>query len=509
MVRLALALLSLAGASFAEKPNLVLILADDLGWGDASSYGATRIKTPHIDRLAAEGRRFTDAHSPSSVCTPSRYNLITGRYAWRSWAGSSGVWANDPLIFDPETRLTLPALLKQAGYRTAMVGKWHLGFGRPGEPNFDPLTGIDWNGPIRPGPLESGFDSFFGIPHVGQLPHVYIRDHRVVGADTLDEPIRLALDPKRPAWHVPHDERPRDVGESPWLSFENTGPISYQHEELAVRLTEEAVASLEGRAPADEQPFFLYFAHRNPHVPIRPHPRFKGSSEIGPYGDFLAEFDWSVGEILRTLDERGLAEDTLVLLSSDNGGIARYGPLDRAVIEGHALNGPWRGQKTQLYEGGHRVPFLARWPGRIKPGTTSDALIALTDLVATCAELTGRTLPDEAAEDSFSFLPYLLDQPPAGPLRDALVVDSFRGILGLREGPWKYLPIQSGGGIREDLESVDPDLPPGQLYHLGLDPGETQNLWEDNPHVVERLADRLETIRTAGRSRPVLPQPGR
>ncbi len=398
--------------------------------------------------------------------------------------------------------MTIASLLKRAGYDTAMVGKWHLGFGRPDGVNWDPLLGIDYNQAIRPGPMECGFDTWFGIPHVGQLPHVYIRDHHVVGLEKLDKPIRLVLDPEKPRYATTYDKRPRDAGISPWLTFENTEPIQYEHEDLAIRLTEEAVDYLETRSPDADAPFFLYFAHRNPHVPWRPNPRFKDQSAAGDYGDFIRELDWSVGQVLDVLDRRGLADHTLVILSSDNGGMASYTQKDRAVINGHHVNGPLRGQKTQVYEGGHRVPLLARWPGHVAPGSTSDALLALTDVMATLAELTGQTLPDDAGEDSFSFLPHLLDRPATGPIRDALIQDSYRGVVAVRHGPWKLIPIQNGGGIRENPDARETDKPAGQLYNLKEDLGESNNLYDRHPDVVADLTALLTRIQRDGRSRP-------
>lgn len=478
--------------SAADRPNIVFILADDLGYGDLGCYGATKIQTPQIDRLAKEGRRFTDAHSPHSVCTPTRYSLLTGRYAWRTWVGSGTLWSNDPLLIQPD-RPTIASLLRSADYTTGCIGKWHLGFGSPDQPDWDDLLGPDYNGSLKPGPLECGFDTFFGIPHVGQLPHVYIRDHHVVGIETLNKPMRLVLDPD-PTFHKPYRERPRHIGKVPWHTFENIQPISYQHEELGLRITREAVDWIDSRSP--EKPFFLYFAHRNPHTPLRPNPKFLGSSPIGKYGDFVHEMDWCVGQILTALDRNDLTDNTMVILSSDNGGIAKYVKMDDATINGHRLNGPLRGQKTQAYEGGHRVPLLIRWPGKVTAGSTSDALIALTDVFATFAELTGQEIPETAAEDSYSFLPDLLDQPATGPQRETLVADGYLNIFSIRKGPWKLIQSQGGGGIREKPAETDPNLPTHQLYHLGHDIGERNNLALRHPDKVNELSGLLDDIRS-------------
>ena len=474
-----------------SSPNIVFILADDLGYGDLSCYGADQVATPNIDRLAKQGRRFTDAHSPHSVCTPTRYSLLTGRYAWRTWNGSGTLWSNDPLLIERD-RPTIASLLKSAGYTTACIGKWHLGFGSPDQPGWDDLLGPDYNRALKPGPLECGFDYFFGIPHVGQLPHVYIRDHHVVGVESLEKPMRLVLDPN-PIFHKPYLERPRHIGKVPWHTFENIETISYEHEELGLRLTEEAVSWI-GEQSSDE-PFFLYFAHRNPHTPLRPNPKFLGSSKIGKYGDFLNELDWCVGQLLNALEEKNLADQTLVILSSDNGGIAKYVQMDDAVTNGHRINGPLRGQKTQAYEGGHRVPLLVRWPGKVAAGSTSDALIALTDVFATFAELTGQSVPPGAAEDSFSFLPHLIDRDAQSPPRESLVADGYLNVFSIRKGPWKLIQSQGGGGIRENPEDLNPSQPVGQLYHLGDDLNEHDNLYASQPEKVRELTELLSEIR--------------
>ncbi len=493
----ALLFLALADARPQQPRNIVFILADDLGWGDISANGATKVRTPHIDRIAAEGRRFTDAHSPHSVCTPTRYGLMTGRYSWRTWAKTANVWSDDPLLIEPN-RFTLPTLLKQAGYRTGIVGKWHLGFGRPGGENWDDEFGVDLNKTIAPGPLEVGFDYYFGIPHVGQFPHVFIENRHVVGLRP-DSPIRMVRDER---W-IPRTSYLERYGYPPRHTFEGGEGAIYEQGDVAVELTRRAQAWVRDNAAA---PFFLYFAHRNVHGPIAPNERFQGKSQIGAYGDFILELDWSVGEVLATLDELGLTEDTLVIFSSDNGAVQGGGvrPSDGFVDrDGHRPNGPWRGQKTEALEGGQRVPLLARWPGRIPAGTTSDALVALTDTMATFAELLGRKLPDGAGPDSFSFLGALLDKPPSGPVRNILVQDSYRGGFGVREGDWKLLMFQNGGGLGWSHFDNDRDQPLGQLYNLREDPAERNNLYERDPARVHRMLELLRSIRRAEGSRPL------
>jgi arylsulfatase A-like enzyme len=481
-----------------RTPNIVIILADDLGYGDLGCYGASKVKTPNIDRLAREGMRFTDAHSPASVCTPSRYNLMTGRYCWRTWAGHGTVWANDPMLIE-EDRTTVASLLRDAGYQTACIGKWHLGFGKPGTPGWDDLLGPDFNRELRPGPLEVGFESFFGMPAVGQHPNIFIENRRVVGLDPRD-PIRFINDP-RPAYQVPYLRRPRTAPTN--LQLASGQSAEYAFEDAAITLTNRAVAYLEKHAG---KPFFLYLAHRNIHSPIRPNARFRGTSAIGPYGDFIHELDWSVGEVLAALERLQLAENTLVIFSSDNGAVEGSGKrVDHPDIRGHRINGPLRGKKTEVYEGGHRVPFLVRWPGRVRPGTQSDQLLALTDLLATFADLTGRPLPQGAGEDSFSFLPVLLGAGDATVLRTNLVNDSMMGLYALRQGRWKLILGQGGGGYypkEAELPAPNRSELPGQLYDLKEDIGEAQNLFSRHPEIVERLTKMIRKIQDDGRSRP-------
>jgi arylsulfatase A len=478
------------------RPNIVIVLADDLGWGDLGCYGATKVQTPHCDRLAREGMRFTDAHSPCSVCTPSRYNLLTGRYAWRTWVKTGCVWANDPLLVE-ERRMTLPLLLRSAGYATACVGKWHLGFGKPGTEGWDDVLGPDYNRELKPGPLEVGFDYFFGIPHVGQLPHFFIENHGVVNLDASD-PIRVLAD-TRPGWNTDYLHRSRT--ENPNLGVSGGKQAAYQHEELAIKLTEKAVAWIAQQK--NERPFFLHLCHRNVHGPIAPAPQFRNTSQCGAYGDFIHELDWSVGEILRVLDQRGLTPNTVVILSSDNGAVNQgYRPGPKAEYQGHFANGPLRGQKTEIYEGGHRVPFLVRWPGRVAPASRCDQLTANTDLLATTAEIVGQRLADNAGEDSFSFLSALLQQKATQPLRDTIVNDSWKGQYAIRQGNWKLLLCQGGGGLGWKAE-VDAAQPAGQLFNLTEDLGENQNLYDAHPEIVQRLTTLFKAIGRNNRSRPL------
>lgn len=471
-----------------RHPNIVFILADDLGYGDLGCYGASAVDTPHIDRVAAEGLRFTDAHSPSSVCTPSRYNLLTGRYCWRTWAKTGCIWWHDPMLID-EGQTTLASMLRERGYATGMVGKWHLGFGRPGAPGWGDLRGLDLNGPIAPGPCEAGFDSFFGVPAIGQKPHVYIRDHQIVNL-APEDPMQVVLDPE-PQWMCHYLRRPRT--NNPRLDTTGGAAAVYHHDNVTIDLTREAVAYIDQHARADK-PFFLYFAVRNVHAPLIPHPNFRGTSRCGVYGDFVHELDWSVGQVLGTLDRLGIADDTLVVITSDNGATEHHRPVEFVNNEGLASNGPFRGQKTEVYEGGHRVPFIVRWPGRIPGGQCCDQLLALTDMLATFAALTGYTLGAEEGPDSFNLLPALLGEAGSTPIRPGLVHDSMMGQMhAMRSGEWKLIFGRGGGGLgagwpgRPGVEHHRPSDPVAQLYNLADDPSERDNLYEKCPDIVARL----------------------
>lgn len=467
-----------------DRPNIVVILADDMGSGDPGAYNsASRVPTPHLDRLAGEGMRFTDAHTPSSVCTPTRYGLLTGRYAWRTRLKSGVTWGYDPLLIEPG-RMTVASLLKQHGYRTAAFGKWHLGLG-------DRDT-TDYARPLRPGPGSVGFDYFFGIPaSLDMDPYVYVENDGLVAPPTLT---------------VAASKHRREGGGGFWRA----GPIApgFQHHEVMPTLTRRVVSYIEerGAAPAGN-PFFLYFPLSSPHTPWLPTAEFQGKSGAGPYGDFATQTDWTVGQVLDALERSGLRDNTLVIFTSDNGAhwletdIARYG---------HRANGSLRGQKADIHEGGHRVPFLARWPGRVPAGSTSDQTIVLTDLLATVAAIVGAPLPDDAGEDSYDILPALLGRSPAAPIREAAVHHSLHGMFAIRQGPWKLILGQGSGGFTAPAQ-VQPKAgePEWQLYNLESDPGERVNVFDRHPEVVGRLAALLLKYRSEGRSRPLASGAGR
>ncbi len=467
--------MSMAASHAAELPNIVVILADDLGWGDLGCYNRqSGIPTPHLDRLAAEGTRFTDAHSPSAVCSPTRYGLLTGRYAWRTRLKSGVLWGYSPPLIEQD-RPTLATLLKSRGYTTAAVGKWHLGLGWPtrepvafgdqSKPGADPGQ-IDWNRALAAGPCTLGFDAFFGIPaSLDMVPYVYIRNDRVTAAPTSV---------------IAGSQSQRQGGGGFWRQ----GPIGpdFRIEECHPRLVSEAVDFIR-QQPAGA-PFLLYLALTSPHDPWVPTASFRGRSQCGPRGDFVAQVDDAAGQIAKALADGHLARNTLILFTSDNG--AHWLPSEVAAT-GHAANGPWRGMKSDAFEGGHRVPLIARWPGHIPAGRVSTALIGLNDLFATFAEITQTPLPKGAAEDSVSFARDLLGRRAAP--RSPLVLQSIDGTFALRQGPWKLIDGPNGGGWTSSLTNA-----PGQLYQLKADPGETRNLWSENRRRAGRLSRTLTRI---------------
>jgi len=484
-------------------PNVVVIFADDLGYGDTSCYGGTKVQTPNIDRLAAEGRRFTDAHAASAVCTPSRYALVTGRYPFRRDVFGP-VFLKVGLIIDPD-RVTVADVMKDAGYATACIGKWHLGFG-----NKSP----DWNGDLKPGPLELGFDYYYGMPVVNSHPpFVYVENHRVVGLDPAD-PFVFGKTAET-------DVYPEKMGINQ-IGGAKAAHALYKDHEVGTRLAEKSTQWIREHK---EEPFFLYMATTNIHHPFTPAKRFEGSSQAGRYGDFIHELDWIVGEVLQTLDDEGLAENTLVLFTSDNGGMVNQGGQE-AVKAGHKLNGELLGFKFDAWEGGHRVPFIARWPGHIEEGSVSDQLVSNIDLLATMAALTGRELKPNEGPDSFNILPALTGNPEE-PIRDHLVVSpSRKSHLSLRQDEWMYIPKRGGGGfggrqvgqhllggpaalkfageVNSDIEDgqYKEDAPQAQLYNLAEDLSQATNVIRDHPERAEAMRKQLAALRKASSTRP-------
>jgi arylsulfatase A-like enzyme len=494
-----------SSARAAEKPNIIYVITDDLGYGDLGCYGATKVKTPNLDRLASQGCRFTDAHSTASVCTPTRYALLTGRYAWRQ--PGTGIAPGDaPALIKPGTT-TVPSMLKAAGYKTGVVGKWHLGLGN------GPKT--DFNGDIKPGPLEIGFDYAFYIPATGdRVPCVLVENHRVVGYDPAD-PIRVSYGAKigdEPTGNDPDVKLKIKGGPGhldtvvngiPRIGFMTGGKAArWVDEDIADTLAAKAVKFIEANKAG---PFFLYFAPHDIHEPMVPHPRFRGTSDCGWRGDVIHQLDWTIGEVLGALDRLKLAANTLVIFTSDNGGAIKntYDDGTNPLHSRQPPNGSLRGFKGSLYEGGHRVPFIARWPGRIAAGSTSGRLMGHVDALATFAALTGQKLAAEAGPDSFNVLTALLGGNTKQPVRDHLVLqNNGQAPLALREGDWVL--IEKGGGLRQQRRAGQQGAataPRPELFNLAADPAQTNNLAGAETARVKAMSARLETIRQQGHTR--------
>ena len=480
-----------------SKPNFVYILADDLGYGDVHTYNPqSKIPTPNLDRLAGEGMRFTDAHAPDAVCTPTRYGLLTGRYSFRSRM-KSGVlppWG-DTLI--EEGRLTVPSLLRAHGYATACIGKWHLGWHWPtkdGQPpaSKDGIGNVDFTKPIPGGPITRGFDSYFGVDLPNYPPYCFIENDRTVGIPSIASPQSKGgfnrPGPMVPGWNLTN--------------------ILPEITTRAVRYVEDAAAKSPGK------PFFLYFPLTAPHYPIVPAPEFKGHSQAGDYGDFVAQVDWTVGEVMSALARTGLATNTIVMFTSDNGpevGEVTVGAYDRITQYGHRSMDGLRGVKRDAWEGGHRVPFIARWPNRIPAGVVSGETICHVDLLATCAALLGAKLPPEAGEDSYNILPVLLGQKLSQPIREATVLHSANGHLAIRQGDWVFIDARSGDGNHEPAwfkqeRGYQTNQFAGELYNLRDDLAQSKNRYGEKPEIVQRLKALLEKYQAEGRSAP-LPKP--
>lgn len=507
LASLALCLLTNGGRVTAEPapapPNILLILADDLGYGDVGCYNdQSKVPTPNLDRLAREGMRFTDAHSPATVCTPTRYSLMTGQMAFRvPRGGTVFTGVGGPSLIAPE-RLTLPEMLKAKGYATACVGKWHIGTtfrdaqGQPvGGDGVEAVRRVDFSRRLEGGPLDHGFDRFFGTACCPTTDWLYA----FIDGDYIPVPPTKPLD----RLSLPKHPYADDCREGLIAS-------DFPMEEVDLVFLEKSRAFLdEHRRISPDRPFFLFHSTQTAHLPSFPAPAFQGKTGAGPHGDFILELDWIVGELLATLEALGVADDTLVLFTSDNG------PETTSVIHMRADHGhdgarPWRGVKRDSWEGGHRVPLIVRWPGRVKPGSTSDEIVCLTDVMATLAAITGVDLPRDAAEDSFNLLP-VLEGKATAPIRPYLLTQAFAGAktLSIRRGDWKYLDHRGSGGNRYDSNGLKPfALPeaapeaPGQLYDLANDPGETRNLYSSEPEVVNELRALLERSRGSGRSRP-------
>ncbi len=485
-----------------ERPNVIIILADDIGYGDLGCYGATKVQTPNIDRLAAQGRRFTDAHSSAAVSTPSRYGLLTGEYPSRAdiW-GPTSATSTSKITDDPNT---IADVMKASGYSTAIFGKWHLGFQRGDT--------IDYNKPLAPGPLELGFDYYFGVPLVNSAPpYVYVENHSVVGY-TPDDPF------------VKNQRaNTEEFPEKNHLSLYGGATAAhelYKDREVGTTLKERAVDWIKENK---DDPFFIYYATTNIHHPFTPAERFLGTSQAGAYGDFIHELDWIVGEIMQTLEDEGIAEKTMIIFTSDNGGMLNLGAQEAWSL-GHEINGDLWGFKFDAWEGGHRVPLIVKWPGMVKEGSVTNTLTSNVDYFAMLSSLTNYKLSDQDAPDSYDLLPALTGRENVV-IRDHILISPWKSQgLSIRKDNWVYIPVQGGAGFagkkvgasqlggyattkltnREHSDLLDNDLnpaaPKAQLYNLDSDPTQRQNVYNDHPELAAQLDAMLKEISGAGKS---------
>jgi len=477
-----------------SRPNILLIYADDMGYGEVSCYNPDRnkIPTPNIDRLAEQGMMFTDAHSSSAVCSPSRYALLTGRYHWRSrlQKGIVGLWEGSLIA---PGRLTLGGLVRQHGYQTAMVGKWHLGMDWPipegkrellsGSRSEDiPATDEQkamwkelFSREIPGGPVDRGFDRYFGTDVPNWPPFCFFENRRTVGIPNAFLPVRLLSD---------------------FFQASRQGPAleGWTLEPILPALGDRASMWIREYAKSGK-PFFLYLSLTAPHTPIAPNEEWKGKSGFGLYGDFIKETDAVIGRVLAALEESGDAANTLVIFSSDNGCSFRHARADKVEQQGHFPSGPLRGYKTDVWEGGHRVPFIVRWPGQVPPGSVTGQLVHQADIFATVADILNHELPPDAGEDSFSLLPLFKD--PARTVREHAISSSYRGLPALRRGSWKMIFGKGSGGWTKGG-----DEHPAQLYNLADDLGETRNLYVEKPELVTELTALMEQLVNKGRSTP-------
>ncbi len=484
----------LCSAAETRPPNIVIILADDFGVGDIHTlYPSNKLVTPNLDRLVQQGMHFTDAHTASAVCTPTRYGLLTGRYPWRTRLQEWVLACYEPPLID-EHRLTLPAFLKQHGYHTACFGKWHLGMNWPGPqpsrmdetPNALHDAPWDFTQPIRGGPTDRGFDEYFGVDAPNFPPYTYIENDRVHVLPTD----HYRPDPKHPMLVAPiFAGAPMAPG--------------WRFDDILPELTRRAVQNVRDQAKS-ARPFFLYFAMTSPHEPISPSKQFAGKSGIAPIADFLMETDWSAGEVVKAIDDAGIADNTIVIFTGDNGH-GRISGWDQLLRAGIQPSGPYRGWKGDIWEGGHRVPFVVRWPGHVAPGSSSNQLLCLDDVFATCAEVLGvppSKLPENAAEDSVSFLPAALGAKSNDGLRANVVSHSVHGEFAYREGPWKLVFKMAG----DKIANARGKPTTAQLYNLDDDIAEKKNVAKSHPDIVRRLASELQRQIDRGRSTPGDPQ---
>ncbi len=469
------------------KPNIVYILVDDMGYGDLSCLNpGSKLQTTQLDRMAAGGMICTDAHSSSAVCTPSRYSILTGRYNWRSRLKNGVLGGYSSSLIEPG-RMTAASFLKAQGYHTAMIGKWHLGWNwatTDGQPVAKDGANVDFTAPVTGGPDACGFDYYYG--HCGSLdmaPYVYVENGRVTA-----QPDRVTSDSGFRFWR-----------EGP------TG-ADFVHEEVSPNFTRRGVKYIEERAAAGE-PFFLYLPLPSPHTPILPLPEFQGKSGTNPYGDFCLQVDHHVGEIMEALERSGVAENTIFIFTSDNG-CSPQANFEELAACGHNPSYVFRGHKADIYEGGHRIPLLIHWPNGIQAASVTDETVCLSDLLATCADITGAPLPDNAGEDSVSNLPVWQGKTLDRSLREATVHHSIDGSFSIRKGNWKLEMCPGSGGWSDPRPGPDCEgLPPIQLYNLDTDIGERTNVHDQYPDIVEELKTLLTRYVETGRSTPGASQP--
>jgi len=479
-------------AEAADKPNVLILYADDLGFGDLGCYNkASKIPTPHLDRLANSGVRFVDAHTSSGICTPSRYALLTGRYHWRKFHGIVNAFGSSK--FDA-ARLTLPEVMQSQGYQTACIGKWHLGWDwdairKPGSGKSNRPEAFAWSKPIPDGPLAHGFDHYFGDTVINFPPYCWIEDDKVV------RPPDVMMDTSK--W--------KPIKEGSWECRPGPMASDWDPYDVLPTLTRKGVEYIRAQRGA-EKPFFLYFAFPSPHAPIIPNDEFDGASQAGPYGDFVHETDHRCGQLLAALEEAGVAENTVVIFSADNGPENYAYPRDTKF--GHWSAEPLRGLKRDIYEGGHHVPFIVRWPGLTRPGTTCSALVSQIDIMATLADMLEVSLPDDAAEDSHNLLPLLRGE--VDTVRTAHVHNTNTNKYAVRQGDWLLINTKDGYTSRREASwesrhgyPADDDQPV-ELYNLKDDLGQRRNLAGKHPEKVAELQSLLRTIREQGHSAPRL-----
>lgn len=458
-----------------KKSNIIVILADDLGIGDLASYNQkSKIPTPNLDQIAKQGMRFTDAHTPSSVCTPTRYGLLTGRYAWRSRLKEGVLWGYDPALIE-EGRMTLGSLLQRNGYQTAAIGKWHLGLGDKGK--------TDYSQPLIPGPVSQGFDYFYGIPaSLDMVPYVYVENDRVVA---------------NPTNIIEGSDKARNGGAGYWRK----GPAApdFKHIEVLPTIANKTVKYINEHATADK-PFFIYMPLPAPHTPWLPKPKYKGKSKAGVYGDFVVQVDDVIAQVYQALKDNGIEDNTLVIITSDNG--AHWEPKDIEKYD-HLANGQYRGDKADIWEGGHRVPFIVTWPGKVPKNTVSDQVLSLVDVYATIAAFVGDKIPTDQAEDSFDMSAVLLGTQPAKSVRKTTIFHSLLGMFSIRRGDWKFIDGVGHGGFggKKAMKNGIEGQPAGQLYNLADDPQEQHNLYLQYPKKVSLLKAELELNKKQGATR--------